>query len=137
VPEAPEIALLRRFRTELQATILQIEVLTANRNALMSVVVGLEDTLRLKGVDFAARQPREEQQSLLNPPVISSVIAVLKNGAPMGAKEIHRALHHRGIVVNYSTLYKMLNRASAQRAPVIRRRQGKYELTNNDTGTDR
>lgn len=107
----------------------------------MSVVVGLEDTLRLKGIEFTARQPREEQQSLLSPPAMTSVVAVLKSiKTPMGAREIHRALHHRGIVINYSTLYKMLIRASKQRAPVIRRRHGKYELSEsatNDTGTDR
>jgi hypothetical protein len=141
VPEAPEIALLRKFRTELQSATLQIEVLTATRNSLMSVVAGLEETLRLKGVDFATRQTSAEQQSLLTTPVISSVIALLKSAhSSMGAKEIHRSLNYRGIVLNYSTLYKALNREAAKRNSVIRRRHGKYELsesTNNDTGTDR
>lgn len=133
--------MLKKFRTELQITLLQIEVLTATRNGLMSVVAGLEDTLRLKGVDFGARQTSPQQQSLLETPVIQSVVALLKSAqSPMGAKEVHRALQHRGIVLNYSTLYKALNREAAKRNAAIRRRHGKYELAgsaNNDTGTER
>lgn len=142
MPEAPEIALLRKFRTELQSVHLQIEVLVATRNSLMSVVAGLEDALRLKGIDFATRQPSAQQQSLLDgTPVILSVIALLKiAAAPLGAKEIHNLLRHRGIVLNYSTLYKALNRESAKATPAFRRRHGKYELAesaNNDTATER
>lgn len=129
VPEAPEIELLRRFRRELDATLLQIEVLTATRDALLSVVIGLEDTLELKGIKL--RPNKAKQQSLLtSPPLVASAVAVLRNEkVPMGVREIHVAMRHRGFVVNYSTLYKALQRESEREPAAIIRRRGKYELS--------
>lgn len=105
----------------------------------MSVVAGLEETLRLKGIEFGTRQADIQRSLLDSPPIIASAAAVLRSEkTPMGAKEIHVALRSRGFVLNYSTLYKALLRESAKQASTIRRRAGKYELSaNNDTGTDR
>lgn len=120
---------------------LQLEVLTATRNALLSVVAGLEDTLRLKGIEVNVRQ--DAQRSLIEPPpVIVAVVGVLRNEkAPMSPRAIHLALRHRGVVVNYSTLYKALLRESIKPKSPLVRQGGKYQLSrepaNNDTGTER
>lgn len=107
----------------------------------MSVVAGLEETLRLKGIEFGTRQTDTQRSLLDSPPIIASVIAVLRSGkAPMGAKEIHVALHNMGFVINYSTLYKTLQRESSKRTSAIRRRAGKFELSesaNNVTESER
>ena len=107
----------------------------------MYVVAGLEETLRLKGIEFGVRQSDTQRSLLDSPPVITAVIGVMRSAkTSMGAREIHLALRTRGLVVNYSTLYKALNREAVKRNSVIRRRHGKYELAesaNNDIGTER
>jgi hypothetical protein len=107
----------------------------------MSVVTGLEETLRLKGIEFGTPRPDTQRSLLDSTPLITSAIAVLRSEkAPMGARAIHVALRHRGFVVNYSTLYKALQRESAKRSSALHRRGAKYELSesaNNDTGTER
>jgi hypothetical protein len=108
---------------------LQIEVLTATRNSLMLVVAGLEDAIRLKGIDLNARQLDSQRSLLDSPPVITAVIGIMRTEkTPMGAREIHLALRSRGLIINYSTLYKALNRETVKKGSLIRRRHGRYEL---------
>jgi len=107
----------------------------------MSVVAGLEDTLRMKGIEFDTRH-RDRQRNLLDSaPIIASAVALMRDQkVPMGATEILTGLRHRGFVVNYSTLYKALHREAAKRRSAIRRRGGKYELSesaNNVTESER
>jgi len=155
--EPLEVQLLRKYRSEVQQTREQIRALTTHTSALASAINGLEAILRLRGVDPdeigddemsmpIAAQPvgptvRTVQSLTAKAPsrLLLAVVTVLNDtDKRLGAKDLHRQLLKKGLVVNYYTLYKNLTREAAKEDGVVVRFGEKFGLrrwATNDAGT--
>jgi hypothetical protein len=137
VVSTPEVRLLRKFRAELRLVRTQISDLTQRRDALVSAISGVESLLKLQGLDIERLEGDDDPSAALTESrraskpsgVIKHSVAVIETlDRPAGAKEIHRNLIAKGIVVNYYTLHRTLGREATKQDGIFSRFGDKFGL---------
>ena len=114
-----EIALLHKYRAEYENLDTEIRHLTQRRAAAFATMQGLEQVLRLNGVDPSAAGGGGEAQTEESDPgtatALDKALSVLREARQlMTARQVQEAIMERGGHANYSTLYKALLRESTK-----------------------